>query len=41
MSVEECAAAMGVTAGSVNQHLNRARAALRDGGVLVAEEEKA
>ena len=41
MSVQECAAAMGVSAGSVNQHLSRARMALRDGEVLVVEEEKA
>ncbi len=41
MSVEACAAAMGVTVGSVNQHLNRARSALRDSGLLVAEEENA
>lgn len=39
LSVEECAAAMGVTSGSVNQHLSRARTALRAGGVLVAQEE--
>ena len=41
MSVQECAVAMGVTAGSVNQHLSRARMALRDGDVLVVEKEKA
>lgn len=41
MSVQDCAVAMGVTAGSVNQHLSRARMALRNGDVLVVEEEKA
>ena len=41
MSVEECASAMNVTVGSVNQHLSRARSALRSGGVVVVEEEMA
>ncbi|MDE3206273.1 MAG: SigE family RNA polymerase sigma factor [Acidobacteriota bacterium] len=41
LSVEQCAAAMGVSAGAVNQHLNRARSALRKGGVPEPEEEMA
>lgn len=41
LSVEQCAAVMGVSIGSVNQHLNRARTALRDSGALLAEEEHA
>jgi RNA polymerase sigma-70 factor (ECF subfamily) len=41
LTVEQCAAAMGVSAGAVNQHLNRARSALREGSVLEPEEEMA
>ena len=38
LTVEQCASAMGVTAGSVNQHLNRARSTLATGGMLAPEE---
>ena len=39
LSVEQCASVMGVSAGAVNQHLSRARTAMRESGALVAEEE--
>jgi RNA polymerase sigma factor (sigma-70 family) len=41
LRVEQCAAAMGVSVGAVNQHLARARSALHASGGLVSEEEMA
>ena len=41
LSVEQCASVMAVSVGSVNQHLSRARSALRSSGVLASEEEMA
>jgi RNA polymerase sigma-70 factor (ECF subfamily) len=41
LSIEHCAAAMGVSVGAVNQHLSRARSTLRSSGALVVEEEMA
>ena len=41
LSVDQCAAVMGVSIGSVNQHLSRARSALRSSSLLAPEEEMA
>lgn len=41
LTVEQCAVVMGVSIGSVNQHLSRGRSALSSSGVLVSEEEMA
>lgn len=41
LSVEQCASVMGVSVGSVNQHLARARSTLRLSILLVPEEEMA
>ena len=38
LTVEECAGAMGVSVGAANQHLHRARSALRSSSVAAAEE---
>jgi RNA polymerase sigma-70 factor (ECF subfamily) len=39
LAVEDCARTMGVSVGTVNQHLSRARAGLRDSGALDNTEE--
>ena len=41
LSVEQCASVMGVSVGSVNQHLARARSTLRLSTLLIPEEEMA
>lgn len=40
LSVEDCSTVMGVSAGAVNQHLNRARSALRARGLVELEQEE-